>query len=52
MAIDWTWAEAMSIGGIAFGITFLILILLAAAIWLVGQLLNRAYKEGNNKKGE
>mgnify|MGYP001115488953 CR=1 FL=1 len=41
MAVDWTWAQAGQIGGIGFSLVFIVLIILAVAIWLVGVVLSR-----------
>ena len=52
MAVEWTWAEAGQIGGVGFGLTFLILIILAIAIWIVGLVTRRKGEESDDKKGE
>ena len=39
MAVDWGFAG--QIGGIGFGLVFVVLIILAVAIWLVGLVLRR-----------
>jgi Na+-transporting methylmalonyl-CoA/oxaloacetate decarboxylase gamma subunit len=41
MALDWTWAQAGQIGGVGFGLVFLVLIILAVVIWLVGLILGK-----------
>jgi Na+-transporting methylmalonyl-CoA/oxaloacetate decarboxylase gamma subunit len=52
MAVEWTWAQAGQIGGIGFGLVFLVLIILAVAIWVVGLLTRRAGQAGDKEKGE
>ena len=52
MAIEWTWAQAGQIGGIGFGLVFLVLIILAVAIWVVGLLTRGAGQAGDKEKGE
>ncbi len=39
MAIDW--GQALQIGGIGFGLVFVILIILALAVWLAGLMLGK-----------
>ena len=39
MEIDW--GEAWQIGGIGFGLVFVVLAILAVAIWLIGLLLRK-----------
>ena len=39
MAIDWGFAG--QIGGIGFALVFIVLIVLAVAIWLVGMVINK-----------
>ncbi|MBL7125232.1 MAG: OadG family protein [Dehalococcoidales bacterium] len=39
MAVDWGFAG--QIGGFGFSLVFLVLIILAVAIWLVGLVLNK-----------
>ena len=39
MAIDWGFAG--QVGGVGFGIVFILLIILAIVIWLVGLILNK-----------
>ncbi len=53
MTIDWGFAG--KIGGIGFGMVFVVLIILAVAIWLVGLVVSKisasADKTNNSKKG-
>ncbi|MFC1934276.1 OadG family protein [Chloroflexota bacterium] len=53
MAVDWGFAG--QVGGAGFGIVFIVLVILAVAIWLVGIVLRKigAGKEetSDNKKG-
>ena len=39
MAVDWGFAG--QVGGFGFGLVFLVLIILAVAIWLVGLILGK-----------
>jgi sodium pump decarboxylase gamma subunit len=39
MAIDWSYAALISVVG--FGMVFIILLVLAFAIWLTGKVINR-----------
>ena len=39
MAVDWGFAG--QIGGVGFGLVFLVLIILAVVIWLVGLILSK-----------
>ena len=51
MGVDWGFAG--QIGGFGFGLVFLVLIVLALAIWLVGLVLRKTSTskgETNNKK--
>ena len=51
MAVDWSFAG--QIGGIGFGLVFVILIILALAIWLTGLVLGKfgtGKTEANDKK--
>ncbi len=54
MAIDWGFAG--QVGGIGFGLVFIVLIILAVTIWLVGVVLNkistREAKTGGKKEGK
>ncbi len=54
MAVDW--GLAGQIGGIGFGLVFMVLIILAVAIWLVGVVLSkigtREAKTGDKKEGD
>jgi Na+-transporting methylmalonyl-CoA/oxaloacetate decarboxylase gamma subunit len=54
MAIDWGFAG--QIGGVGFGLVFVVLIILAIAIWLVGLVLKRSGADKGEaeekKKGE
>ena len=54
MGIDWS--SAGQIGGLGFGLVFVVLIVLAAAIWLVGLVVGRIGAEkaeaSGKKKGE
>ena len=54
MAVDWGFAG--QIGGVGFGLVFVVLIILAVAIWLVGLVLKRISagkgEAEEKKKGE
>ena len=53
MAVDWGFAG--QIGGIGFGLVFVVLIILALAIWLVGLVLGKIGTGGaevSNKRKE
>ena len=54
MAIDW--GLAGQIGGVGFGLVFLVLVILASAIWLVGLVLGKISASNgatsNEKKGD
>ena len=54
MGIDWGFAG--QIGGIGFGMVFVLLIILALAIWLTGVVINKISIQkgeiGNEKKGD
>ena len=39
MAVDW--AQAWQIGGVGFGLVFIVLVILALAMWLTGLLLKK-----------
>jgi Na+-transporting methylmalonyl-CoA/oxaloacetate decarboxylase gamma subunit len=41
MGLDWTWAQAGQIGGFGFGLVFVVLIILALAIWLTGLIFSK-----------
>ena len=43
MGVDWGFAG--QIGGIGFGLVFVVLIILAVAIWLVGLIISRTNAE-------
>ncbi len=49
------WGRALQIGGVGFGIVFLVLIILAIAIWLAGLVISRIGigkdETGDSKKG-
>lgn len=54
MGVDW--ALAGKIGGVGFGLVFVVLIILAVVLWLVGMIFKKTEaggKEtaGNTKKG-
>jgi Na+-transporting methylmalonyl-CoA/oxaloacetate decarboxylase gamma subunit len=53
MVVDW--GHALQIGGVGFGIVFVVLIILAIAIWLTGLVITRIGtskdETGNDKKG-
>ena len=53
MAVDWGFAGL--VGGMGFGIVFAVLVILSAAIWLTGLVINKtvASKDETNdgKKG-
>ena len=52
MAIDWGFAG--QVGGVGFGTVFVVLVILAVAIWIVGRIINRvsAPKGANNTEKE
>ena len=56
MVAEWTWAQAGQIGGVGFGLVFLVLIILAVAIWVVGKTLSKVNagkgEVSNEKKGD
>jgi sodium pump decarboxylase gamma subunit len=52
MAIDWGFAG--QIGGFGFGLVFVVLIILAVAVWIVGKIISKASapKGANNTEKE
>jgi len=54
MGVDWGFAG--QIGGFGFGLVFVVLIILALAIWLVGLILSKITagkgEAGDKKKGD
>jgi len=38
-----SWAEAVRVGATGFGLVFMVLILLAVAIWITGKVIGRYY---------
>ncbi len=50
------WEQAIQVGGVGFGMVFVLLIILAVVIWLTGVILNRIdirkSETGDEKKGE
>ena len=54
IAVDW--GQAWQIGGVGFGVVFVILIILAIAIWIVGRVLNKISasksETGEKKEGD
>ncbi len=55
MAVDWGFAA--QIGGVGFTLVFVVLIVLAVAIWLVGMIINKIStrkkdEESDEKKGD
>ena len=50
------WEQAIQVGGVGFGMVFVLLIILAVVIWLTGVILNRIdirkSGTGDEKKGE
>jgi len=54
MAVDWGFAG--QVGGIGFGVVFVVLIILALAIWLTGLVLSKIGTDkaeaSNKKKGD
>ena len=52
---DWTWSEAGQIGGISFGLVFVVLIILAVTIWLIGLVVGKIStsrgETGDKQKG-
>jgi len=53
MAVDW--GQAAQIGGVGFGTVFLVLVILALALWLTGLIFNKigtgADEPTDTKKG-
>jgi Na+-transporting methylmalonyl-CoA/oxaloacetate decarboxylase gamma subunit len=53
MAIDW--GQATQVGGVGFGIVFLVLVLLSVVLWLIGLVFRRIgtgkEETSDNKKG-
>jgi len=49
VGVDWGFAG--QVGGTGFGMVFVLLIILAAVIWLTGRLVNRT-GSGNNKNDD
>ena len=53
MTVDWGFAAQT--GGFSFGLVFLVLIILAVVIWLIGLVINRFTadddKTGDTQKG-
>ncbi len=39
--MDAYWAEAIRIGGTGFGLVFVVLMILAVAIWITGKVIGR-----------
>ena len=56
MGVDWTWAQAGQIGGFGVGLVFVVLIILALAIWLTGLILSKITagkgEVSNKEKGD
>ena len=54
--MDWTWAQAGQIGGVGFGLVFLVLVILAVVIWVVGKIVGKIdagkAEVEDNKKGD
>jgi Na+-transporting methylmalonyl-CoA/oxaloacetate decarboxylase gamma subunit len=50
MAIDW--GSAASIAGRSFGTVFVVLIILAVAVWLIGLAFQRFKRRGEEAKAE
>jgi Na+-transporting methylmalonyl-CoA/oxaloacetate decarboxylase gamma subunit len=54
MGVDW--GLAGQIGGLGFTLVFVVLLVLALAVWLVGLIIGKATaskgETGNKKKGE
>ncbi len=52
MGVDW--GEALRIGGTGFGLVFLVLVILAVAIALIGLVVKRASRDesSSTQKGE
>lgn len=55
MAVDWGFAG--QIGGVGFALVFVVLIVLAIAVWLVGMVINKIStrkkdEAGDEKKGD
>jgi len=50
------WDQAIQVGGVGFGMVFVLLIILAVVIWLTGLVLNKISTDkseaGDEKKGE
>ena len=50
------WGQAIQVGGIGFGMVFVLLVILAVEIWLTGLVLNKIStsksEASDEKKGE
>ena len=53
MSVDWGFAS--QVGGVGFGMVFLLLVILAAVVWLLGMVLGKGKmdkgKTANKKEG-
>lgn len=50
MIVDW--AQAWQIGGVGFGLVFVVLAILALAIWLTGLLLKKLGASSSDSGGK
>ena len=48
MTVDWGFAG--QVGGVGFGMVFVLLIILAIVIWVTGKLCNRSKNAGEENK--
>jgi len=52
---DWTWGQVGQIGGISFGLVFMVLITLAFVVWLIGLVVGKIStgkeETGDKQKG-
>ena len=53
---DWTWGQAGQTAGFGIGLTFVVLIILAVAVWLIGLVTDKLTadkdKTGDTQKGD
>lgn len=51
MAVNWGFA--FKVGGVGFGVVFLVLVILAVAVWLTGLVIHRfSPGEGKTEEGK
>ena len=46
------WGDAWQVAGVGFGVVFLVLIILAVAIWVTGIVVNKMETRAKNKEKE